>query len=419
MNILRTVKQYPTQLFLIFISFIFFLLRLPSLVEPYWYGDEGVYEVIGSALNHGRGLYTGIWDNKPPLLYYIYALFAGDQASVRLLSLIVGIATVLLFFSLAKKLFSSPTTVYSTTAVFAVLFGTPLLEGNIANAENFMLLPALLAGVLVWKTAVKNHTALSWKPVFLAGLLLGISFLLKVVAVFDFAAFFVFFFTVTYTSFSTIKKQLESLVGFFAGFFLPITLVFLTAVVFHNAATFIHSAFTSNVGYVGYGNYFLFPQGLLVTKLALLTAGVALLFFKRKHLSPSMLFILFWIIFSLFNALFSQRPYTHYLLVLVPSFSLFLGLFAELPKRRLVLGAGIVMLFVIVFVFAAFRPQLWKSVRYYGNYVSFTYGNESVESYLAFFDSSTVRDYELAGFINAHKKPGDTLFVWGNDGQLY
>jgi len=41
---------------LILIS-IFILLRLPSLVEPYWYGDEGIYQVIGKALNSGRVLY--------------------------------------------------------------------------------------------------------------------------------------------------------------------------------------------------------------------------------------------------------------------------------------------------------------------------------------------------------------------------
>ncbi|HXS15287.1 MAG TPA: hypothetical protein VN711_04105, partial [Candidatus Saccharimonadales bacterium] len=60
--------------FLLAASLVFFLLRFPSFFEPYWYGDEGIYEVIGYGLTHGRLLYQGIWDNKPPLLYLIYAI---------------------------------------------------------------------------------------------------------------------------------------------------------------------------------------------------------------------------------------------------------------------------------------------------------------------------------------------------------
>ena len=28
-------------------------LRIPSLFEPYWYGDEGIYLTIGQAMRHG------------------------------------------------------------------------------------------------------------------------------------------------------------------------------------------------------------------------------------------------------------------------------------------------------------------------------------------------------------------------------
>src|SRR5690242_18051873 len=123
MNIL--FKKYSSQFSLILISFFFFLLRLPSLVEPYWYGDEGIYEVIGMALRHGRALYTGIWDNKPPLLYIIYAAFNGDQANVRFFSLLVGMASVIAFYFLAKKILTQPPAVYIATGIFAFLFGTP------------------------------------------------------------------------------------------------------------------------------------------------------------------------------------------------------------------------------------------------------------------------------------------------------
>src|SRR5438270_13611137 len=92
--------------FLLFASFAFFLLRLPSLFEPYWYGDEGIYEVIGFAMRHGRLLYQGIWDNKPPLLYLLYAFVNGDQFAIRLISLFAGLGAVITFFFLSIKLFT-------------------------------------------------------------------------------------------------------------------------------------------------------------------------------------------------------------------------------------------------------------------------------------------------------------------------
>src|SRR5689334_18050934 len=91
---------------LFFISVVFFILRLPSLIEPNWYGDEGVYQIVGRVLNNGGLLYRDVWDNKPPLLYLIYAFFHGDQFATRLASLIVGLLTTWIFFYFSKKLFN-------------------------------------------------------------------------------------------------------------------------------------------------------------------------------------------------------------------------------------------------------------------------------------------------------------------------
>src|SRR5690349_2456022 len=160
---------------LLAISFFFFLLRLPSLIEPNWYGDEGYYQVIGMALNHGSLLYSQIWDNKPPLLYIIYAIFHGDQFSVRLASLFVGLFTTWAFYYLAKKLFNHEKTSIITTSIFALLFATPLIEGNIANAENLMLFPITLAAILVYKISNPNYKLQTTNYKLFAGLLLGIA----------------------------------------------------------------------------------------------------------------------------------------------------------------------------------------------------------------------------------------------------
>src|SRR6185437_10229600 len=110
----------------------------------------------------------------------IYAIGSGDQTTARLLSFVVGLSAIIIFFFLAKKLFEKPLAVYTATGLLAVLFGLPLLEGNIANAENFMVLPSIAAAFLVvslvWKKQRQFLSKNSLLTFFVAGILLGLSF---------------------------------------------------------------------------------------------------------------------------------------------------------------------------------------------------------------------------------------------------
>ncbi|HZJ18196.1 MAG TPA: glycosyltransferase family 39 protein, partial [Patescibacteria group bacterium] len=219
-------KSFGTW-FLIFTCFFFFILRLPSLFEPYWYGDEGIYQAIGLRINSGGILYQNAFDNKPPLLYVFYSFFNSDQFMVRLGSLFFGILAVIAFYFLAKKLFEKKLAVFSSTGFFALMFAIPLFEGNIANAENLMLFPLILAGFLIFS----NREKMKNKFFFLAGLLTGLAFLFKVVAVFDFAAFFIFIlFSDITLNFSKIKskkylfKILDKTGIFLLSFIIPIAI---------------------------------------------------------------------------------------------------------------------------------------------------------------------------------------------------
>lgn len=251
MNLIKRLERSKSFLFLIISSFIFFLLRLPSLFEPYWYGDEGIYQVIGIALRNGRLLYRDIWDNKPPLLYLIYAFFNGDQFWARLFSLTIGIFTVIAFYVLSARLFENKKkAVFWSTGIFTVLFGLPLIEGNIANAENFMLFPIILAGILVFKNTNKQ---------LLSGFLVSLAFLTKIVALFDFAAFFLFLLFINAPldlkiTVSNLKREIKKLLPFMLGFTAPIILTALFFLFKGAIKDFFQASFIQNVGYVGYGN---------------------------------------------------------------------------------------------------------------------------------------------------------------------
>lgn len=444
MHTLSKLEKNKTFWFLLGISALFFFLRIPSLIEPYWYGDEGIYQVIGKALIDGRSLYNEIWDNKPPLLYLVYAFFGSDQFSVRFFSLIVGIMTTLLFFKLSLLILENKKLGMLTTFIFALLFASPILEGNIANAENFMLLPIIASAILFLKHSDNPKLNLPYTKISLlalAGFLIGIAFLFKTVAFFDLLAFSTFlavlnlprnfsfaktfkFWKKSRFSIYTAYKELKNISANFLppaliGFSLPLLLTIIYFFANNNLSDFAHAVFFNNIDYVGYENKLLIPQGFLVLKIFLLVASLVFTISKKRFFSKVELFVLFWLLFSLFNSNFSGRPYAHYALLLLPSWSLLLGLLLKTSSKTIQIIFLSLMLLISLLISIIFKPNYIKSFNYYGNTMSFVTGEQDTESFRSFFDEQTPRDYEIASFIKSRALPGDNIFIWGDSPQIY
>ncbi len=424
MKILEKLERSSGFWFLLASSGIFFILRFPSLFEPNWYGDEGVYQALSFAMRNGRLLYQGIWDNKPPLLYLIYEVLGSDQFFIRLASLIFGVVAIILFFNLSRKIFSFRTSAV-VTSIFVLLLGLPILEGNIANAENFMLLPTIASAFIIVSLRDTQDKARQFKNtllIFLSGFLLSLSFLFKIVAIFDFGAFLFLLFFMDANLIKHLKNkkyqtyEVKKLLFYIFGFLLLPVLIALFFLVKGAFPYFINATFFSNIGYVGYGNSFVIPQGLLILKITTLLAFSYFIFLKRKILGHAGVLALLWFSFSLFNAFFSQRPYTHYLLVLLPSFCILLGFLIENKKLR---SLNIVLILVSLFLITKNFNFYEKILPYYGNFFSFISNNKSVSEYQRFFDRITPVDYELASFIKFNTKPQDYIFTWGNNAQIY
>jgi len=403
----------------IFFVLIFILFRMPSLVEPYWYGDEGIYQVIGKALNSGRILYQGIWDNKPPILYYIYALFNGDQFFVRALSLVVGSFSVIAFYYLGKILFSNKKSIILSTAIYVLLFATPLIEGNIANAENFMHLPIILSAILVFKFLDNKKL----RYIFFSGVLLSIALMTKIVAVFEFTAFLIFLLASLHLiDFKKAKeflnfKKIKPFALFLLGFLTLFILFILYFASLNALPDFLRGVLSENIDYVGVENNFLFPMGVLLIKIIIAASLIFLILIKRENLSRSALFIYIWLVLALFSTFFSQRPYMHYVLMTALPFSYFMGSIIEEKKHRVIKILAAIFLVLIVYLNFGIYKKLFS---YYDNYIKFILYEKRVDDYQLFFDSNTPRDYELARFIDMFSRERDyDVFLWSDSGQIY
>lgn len=405
---------------------LFFFLRLPSIIEPYWYGDEGIYQVIGQALNNGHLLYRDIWDNKPPLLYLIYAFAHSDQATVRTLSLIVGLLSVMIFFALSFTLFRSRKISAITTGVFVILFATPFWEGNIANAENFILLPIMTAAILIIRKRL-DHSEESIKKIqkslFFAGLLIGIAFLFKIVAIFDLAAFSLFLVLISLPKVHSrhLKQALRTVLILWAGFLIPFAIATAYFASQNILTEYLQAVFRGNVDYVGFENaLYGIPQGLLILKVFLLLLAIIIVLRNRKIFTHTSLFITLWVVFALFNANFSGRPYTHYVLVLLPSFCLLLGLAVQKSSRMRKRAAWIGVIALTTLVLLTFPTfGVGRTFAYYQNTLLFLTNQSDLREYQSFFDPETPRDYAIASFIKSHSKQEDNVFIWGDSAQIY
>lgn len=415
-----------TVLILILLSVA--VLHLPSLFEPYWYGDEGIYLTLGMAVRKGLVLYRDIHDNKPPLLYWTAAL-AGSQFWLKFILMVWHLLTIAVFYRLAK-LWSGKSNWIPVIAAGLLAVLTMLPEGNIANGEIFMILP-VIGGMLtlIQKSKIKSQKSEDQALGYLfIGFLFSMGFLFKVPAAFDFMAaaiFYVFFLSAgVKDAISRIFNKNIWLMVF--GFLGPVVLSLIYYATRGGFEPYLRSALLQNVGYLSSwktgdnpGNSPFVISGLMLRAIILFigTAGLWIAGLKFK-LSLKTSFVSLWFLFALFGALLSARPYPHYLIQpAVPAALLLVVLFIDKTKiAKIVVGVQIVAA-VVAYLFVGFWSySIWP---YYQNFAAWATGNKTQTEYFAFFGEQVNRAYKIAEYVRRTTSPQDRIFIWGDDPYIY
>src|SRR3989339_1068587 len=106
--------------------FIWLLLRIPSFFEPYYYGDEMIYLTLGQGIRQGIPLYSGLHDNKPPLLY-LAAAISGNLFIFKVILAFWSLITVYGFWKLINHLYPKKESLHKiSTIIFGLLTTLPL-----------------------------------------------------------------------------------------------------------------------------------------------------------------------------------------------------------------------------------------------------------------------------------------------------
>lgn len=396
--------------------FVFLLLRVPSLFEPYWYGDEGIYLVLGQAIRKGIALYSQIHDNKPPTLYYLAAL-SQTVFGFRLLLMFFMAGTVYFFHKLSQ-LFLSLKASKVATFIFLILTSIPLFEGSIANAEVFMLLPTIL-GVYILAKSKPNI-----KNIIIAGLLLGFALTIKIPVILEFAFLCLWFLISDFTSLKKVFSNIKNIIIFSCAFFLPITLCGIYFYFKGAFQPFLIASLLQNFGYLsswsaGSHTASVASGGIINRFIFLLIAWLLIFVLKaKKIISQNFSFILFWFSATVFGVLLSGRPYPHYLIQLLPPLTLLIvSLFNFKDKKAQFLSLFSILFFV--FIFFKFKFYVYPVFRYYSNFYSYVINQKSLSDYRIFFGPQINDSYQVSDFIKANTDANDHIFVWGDDPSIY
>lgn len=438
-------KQTELYPFILLGIFAFIVLRLPSLAEPHWYGDEGIYAACAQEMSYGETLYRDIWDNKPPLIYWLYVLAGNTNRMLwaRIFNLAAGIATIIGIYRLATELTDTKKAFLAFFTAIPLL-ATPVFEGNIANGENFFL-PLTVWGLYLGFTASENK----WKQL-ISGILFGLASLFKLSAVLDFAGFIVFFiFTRTrLISEKPDAKDISKLSFFALGFLSPILCVSLFELTRENFCNFA-STFIDIFRYVRYpGENWLgvvFFQMTGKVKLLLLLIGtiiVGLNFFSRK-MDKKEVFVALILLFEYMATLVSSRHYVHYLLQVLPGFSLLIAIWITklrtpipLLKKINICAISILGLYLALITFNQgkdihvnygdgklnSRNLFHKMHAYYENYVSYAIlQSKSRADYNRFFNNEETLMEVLRRNLDSvfADIPKDKIYVYTNRAWTY
>lgn len=147
--------------------------------------DETTYLIIAREIFQGKMLYVDVWDTKPPGIFLIFGLFQKvfgfSVVAIRLFASVVIGFTGFVLYRLWKRLEAGNRVAILAGAIYIIAASVHKWE-YAANTEIFFnLTTALCLYILLGSKTVSHYL--------LAGLVMGLGFIIKYFVLFDFVAF--------------------------------------------------------------------------------------------------------------------------------------------------------------------------------------------------------------------------------------
>jgi len=184
------MAKHPLTVFALILTSVC-LLRLPVLSRSVLDWDESLYMLMANQWLAGHLPYTTIWDNKPPIIYAIFAVFKfllrAPVLAMRAATITAVSCTAFGLWRLAPLCLADtqPAAPARLAALAAAAFivGSLSNDGLSANTETFMECFSVFA--ILAAIAPSFCPRAPWRRGLVAGLLFGLACMTKYVAVFE------------------------------------------------------------------------------------------------------------------------------------------------------------------------------------------------------------------------------------------
>jgi hypothetical protein len=445
----RLARLTPGWVSFLALAALFIVLRVPSLLEPPTFNDEGTYSDIGWALDHGAVLYRDVWGHYTPGMYWLGAAVNLVNTSVLAFHLVLAAAvavTALGIWLLCRRL-ASPPVAWAATVAFVVLSSLPTLEGDILYVE------VIGAALVVWAMLlVARRSGVTARAGIAAGVIAGGAMIFKPTFGADAVAVATIPMVIAVASERRPgRAEMRTLLAVAAGaagllgtaalaLWLGGSLSGLVDVLTHQDEAYLQSA-------NGGGGAGVSPSGgtgmvlLLMTATRIgfvLVAGSAITWWlaHRHHLAASV--AAWWLTWDLAAVVVSALGLAHYVQQMEPALCVCAALLATrlvhaLPLRRLALAVVSTAIAWAVCAIALIAPTAEASLvvpqqlstfvtsivsphvitHYLGGGWERVLGVSSAATYEAGFGPQPALVRETVAAIDAHSRPGDRVFVWG------
>jgi general stress protein CsbA len=419
-----TYRKFPVWLALLLILGAAAWIRWHLLGVPLE-RDEGEYAYGGQLLLQGIPPYTLLYNMKLPGIYAAYAgvlaLFGQSPWGIHLGLLVINSLTGILIFLIGRRLLGALGGLASAAVFMTLAMGQPV-QGIFANAEHFVLLPAML-GVFLLLLALDNDRP--W--LFLAaGFMLGMGFIIKQHGLFFIVWGGVFGLGGWFCSrpWGGGRRLLSRAGLFVLGVFLPYVI---TCILLYKAGVFdkfwfwtfeYARAYSQQVPLAGAWNMLKLRTSEIVGASPWLWLSAAIGFFVvlwRYRNWRQAGFLLSLTLFSLLAVSVGGYFRPHYFILLLPAVSLLAGsVFAALAaslaeSENPLLYAGLPCLLLSL----CLGLSLYKQRHFL---FSVDAEQASRETY---WPNPFVESLPIADYLRKQAKSGDRLAVIGSEPQLY
>ena len=415
------------------LSFIIVLVILAQTIIFPFGRDQGVFAVFGSSILEGQVPYSDIFDIKPPLIFYIYALafkmFGTSVISLRIFDFIYSLLTCLMLYFFVKKILKDSFAALIAPPIYSFLYFS-LGFWHTAQPESYMGLWIIMGLYLYFESKSFWHY-------FLSGLSVGIIFLLKYpMGILLLIGFIVF----TLWNKEKLHKKIKTISSISIGFIFVLIAVIL--IIYLNGALWdYYSQLLFTLDHVKLSSHGIKPliigNDVFVSMISpapslffLVLLSTFWFYFRRfnSDLNKKYVLIVVFLLLSIISIIIEGKYFSYHIsrsfvlisIILSLGFSCITSIFlngqSKSKQSRKILIVSLLIIFMIIMGPPGFYSNMFQSFQFFNDKEAYllSYGGYNDGG-----DFSLKADYEVSDWLKLNSNNEKCIYIWGFEPLIY